>query len=33
VRHYTLYSRATDTESNVEPDFGVSRNANRFEIE
>jgi Calx-beta domain len=32
VRHYTLYSRATDAASNVESTFQSSRNANRFEI-
>jgi Calx-beta domain len=32
VRHYTLYSRATDVASNIESTFESTRNANRFEI-
>jgi hypothetical protein len=32
VRHYTLYSRATDTAGNTESAFESARNANRFEI-
>lgn len=32
VRHYTLYSRATDTAGNTESAFAKARNANRFEV-
>jgi Calx-beta domain len=32
IRHYTLYSRATDTAGNTESAFESTRNANRFEI-
>jgi hypothetical protein len=32
IRHYTLFSRATDTAGNIEDAFEKGRNANRFEI-
>lgn len=32
IKHYTLYSRATDIAGNTESTFETARNANRFEI-